>query len=63
MKLNELDKRICDCEPDATNTQTYREFITNGYMEIFGVKDLCLDCCNEEQLNNMVEELDYLLEK
>lgn len=26
-----LDRRICDVEPYATNTDTYREYINNSY--------------------------------
>ena len=28
-----LDRRICDCEPGAVNTQTYREWIKDTFKE------------------------------
>lgn len=33
LKLEDLDKRICDIEKEASNTQTYREFIEEGLDE------------------------------
>ena len=29
-----LDRRICDCLEGATNTETYKEFIVNGWKEL-----------------------------
>ena len=29
-----LDKRICDCLENATNTETYREFIVNAFKDL-----------------------------
>lgn len=62
-----LDKRICDCLIEATNTETYREFIVNGYKEIgcpLSDKQIkYLDKATNEELNNYVRELDYLLGK
>ena len=62
-----LDKRICDCLDGATNTETYREFIINGYKEIgCGLtkeKIDHLDNASNDELNKIVDELDYLLEK
>lgn len=62
-----LDKRICDCLKNATNTETYREFIINGYKELgcelSEEKIQNLDKATNEELNDIVEELDYLLDK
>ena len=62
-----LDKRICDCEPGATNTETYREFIVNGYQSIgcdLTEKQIQhLDEASNKELNEIVDELDWLLEK
>lgn len=76
MKREDLDKRICDVEPNATNTQTYREFIDWGYrfLEIgdfvneLDEKTLYertadLDTKTDKDLTDIIEELDWLLEK
>lgn len=69
MKKYQLDMRICDCEPGATNTQTYREFILEGYkylglyLEGHSFTPLKLDERDENELNEMIEELDWLLDK
>ncbi len=67
MKKSQLDKRICDCEKGATNTQTYREFIETGYKELgcplCSLNNLKLDSKSELELNEMIEELDWLLDK
>lgn len=68
MKKYQLDMRICDCEPGATNTQTYREFILDGYKSLGCsltslLTSLKLDERNEYELNEMIEELDWLLDK
>ncbi len=65
MKKADLDKRICDVEPNATNTETYREFIVNAMHALYGddthISDI--DSKTEEELNNWIDDLDYLLSK
>jgi len=76
MKREDLDKRICDVEPNSTNTQTYREYIDWGYrfLEIgdfvneLNEKTLYertadLDVKTDKDLTDIIEELDWLLEK
>lgn len=62
-----LDRRICDCLEGATNTETYREFIVNGFKDLgcnLSEKEIAdLDTMSNEGLNKMVEELDWLLNK
>ena len=63
-----LDKRICDCEEKATNKETYREFIINGYRYLNGENvplhfSANLDKMTNMELNEIVDELDWLLEK
>lgn len=62
-----LDRRICDCLEGATNTETYREFIVNGW-DYLGYqmtdKEIAdLDTKDNEELNDIVDELDWLLDK
>ena len=57
-----LDKRICDCEKGAENTQTYREFIR----KIEETMEMCpepIDSYSDKELQDYLEELDYYLEK
>ena len=62
-----LDNRICDCLENATNTETYREFIVNGY-KYLGC-DLSEEDINDlsnktnKELNGIVYELNWLLNK
>lgn len=66
MKREDLDKRICDVEKEATNTETYREFIKGGSKELYGcdvVSDEKLDNASDEELTDMIEELNWLLWK
>lgn len=62
-----LDRRICDCLEGSTNTMTYREFIIYGWNEVnspmFEHEIKALDNKTNEELNEMVEELDWLLSK
>lgn len=62
-----FDKRICDCLEGATNTETYREFIINGWKELnmpLSDKEIKhLDKATNEELNNIIDELDWLLDK
>lgn len=63
-----LEKRICDCEEGAENTQTYLEFIIEGYKSIEcdlskeKIEYLKTEASNEE-LNDVLEEIDWLLSK
>lgn len=57
-----LDKRICDCESNADNTLTYREFIRASEEE-FEMEKSNLDSMNEEELKNYIDFIDYLYEK
>lgn len=75
MRREDLDKRICDIEPNAVNTQTYREYIDWGYRFLetgktdkASEKDLRertadLNRMTDEELTNILEELNWLLEK
>ncbi len=76
MKKEDLDKRICDVEPNSTNTQTYREYIDWGYrfLEIGDFvnesnektlyeRTADLDVKTDKDLTDIIEELDWLLEK
>lgn len=55
-----LDKRICDVEEGATNTETYREFIVNSIHHFYGNKAIIPDLDNipEEGLEQLIDELD-----
>lgn len=65
VKKADFDKRICDVEPGTTNTETYREFLTNSIRYFYGqeapIPDFDSMC--EEELNDRIEEMDYLWEK
>ena len=62
-----LDRRICDCLEGATNTETYKEFIVNGWKELGDTlteKEIAkLYTKTNEELNFIVDELDWLLSK
>ena len=62
-----LDKRICDCLEGATNTETYKEFIVNSWKELgyeFEEEEIAaLYIKTNEELNFIVDELDWLLSK
>lgn len=57
-----LDKRICDVEKNADNTQTYREFIRESE-RMFELSPAPLDLYSDEELKEYLEELNYLWEK
>lgn len=46
---NNLDNRICDCEPDAENTETYRGYIINTFKTL-GMEEPNLDNYTNEEL-------------
>jgi len=55
-----LDKRICDMEIGfSNNTQTYREFIREAELS-FGMCEEPIDSYSDSELQDYVEELDYL---
>lgn len=57
LKLEDLDKRICDVEKGACNTQTYREFIEEGLDE-FEIGPC--DFKNEKEVNFYLDYIDEL---
>jgi hypothetical protein len=57
-----LDKRICDVEKEAGNTQTYREYILEGEKE-FDLIPKDLDGMRDGLLNEYLEFIDYLWTK
>lgn len=61
-KITDLDKRICDLEEGATNTETLREFIKRSE-KYFDMVPKNLDSINEERLNEYIDFLDYLWDK
>lgn len=62
ISIANLDKRICDCEPKADNTQTYREFIRESE-DMFGMCHEPIDMYSDDELVDYIAELDYLWEK
>lgn len=65
VKLKDFDRRICDVEKKATNTETYREFLINTYKYFYG--DDCFlpnfDKMTEREINELLDEADMLWEK
>lgn len=57
-----LDKRICDVESNAKNTQTYREFIRESEIE-FGMGEEPIDMYGDLDLEEYLEELNGLWDK
>lgn len=71
MRKEDLDKRMCDVDPNRRNTLTYREYIDSGYSYI-GIdfegntlheRTADLDTKTDKDLTAIIEELDWLLEK
>ena len=58
-KITDLDKRICDLEEGATNTETLREFIKHSEKE-FELEAVDLDSMSDKDLNNYIDYLDNL---
>lgn len=58
----QLDIPICDIEDTATNEGTFREFIRSSEEE-FGLQNLDIDGMTDEELNDYIEQLDYLWTK
>jgi hypothetical protein len=57
-----LDKRICDVETKAENTQTYREFIRETERE-FGLVEKDLDSISDIELDVYIEIIGQLWDK
>ena len=63
-----LHERICDTEEGAVNELTWAEHIINGYAYLNGtisytfIQHILYEAANEE-LNEMIEELDWLMGK
>jgi hypothetical protein len=62
MKKEHLDIPICEIERQASNTETYREFIQSSEEE-FGMDPASLDELTDEELKEYIDFLDYLWEK
>ena len=62
MMVSQLDQRICDCIENATNTQTYREFLVMAETAIYGSHEN-LDGMNDDEISEYLDILDYLMEK
>lgn len=69
MKREDLDKRMCDVDPNRRSTLTYREYIDSGYSYIgahfegdtLHERTADLDTKTDEDLTAIIEELDWLL--
>lgn len=66
--IDNLNNKICDCEPESKNEMTYLEYILYAYdffnspLVIDDIEWLQTIATNEE-LNEIIEEIDYLMEK
>lgn len=58
----DLDKRICDVEKNAQNTETYREFIQNSEEE-FELIPQDITGMSVKHLNEYLDFIDYIWEK
>lgn len=64
MTKEDLDKRICDVVPEASNQQTFREFMMESYNEFYEGYDIPnLDDMTDEELNTELDFLDDLWNK
>lgn len=61
-KPENLDTPINELEPLASNKQTPREYIRQSEEE-FGLEPADIDNMNETQLEDYMDELDYLWDK
>lgn len=65
-RVDDLDQRICDIEPYAENTQTYREWIHDISVYIHGediYTDEQLNALTNKELTFLINELDWLADK
>ena len=61
-----LDKRWCDLFEDSTNTQTVREWIHDARKYLYchdDISDEYLDGLSSLDLDELIDDLDYLLGK
>lgn len=58
-KQSDLDKRICDLTPGASNKETLRRFIENSEKD-FSIEQANIDAMGELELNNYIDYLDDL---
>lgn len=65
MKKEDFDKRICDIKPNASNKETYREFLVNSIHYFYGDDAIIpdFDSLSEEVLNDMINDMNMLWEK
>ena len=61
-KPENLDTPINELEPLASNTQTPRQYIRQSEEE-FGLETADIDNMTEQQLEDYMDELDYLWDK
>jgi hypothetical protein len=58
----QLDIPICELEPAATNTETFRDFISSSENE-FCMEPRDIDSMTDQELNEYIDFLDYLWDK
>jgi hypothetical protein len=58
-KIENIDKRICDIEPTATNKQTYRQFIREVESGT-GLEPIDFKVLSDKELTEYIEFLDYI---
>jgi len=65
MRKEDFDKRICDIKPNASNKETYREFLVNSIHYFYGDDAIIpnFDSMSEEELNDRIDEMNMLWEK
>ena len=65
MKKEDFDKRICDIVPNASNEETYREFLVNSIHYFYGNDAVIpdFDSLTEGILNDMIDDMNMLWEK
>jgi hypothetical protein len=63
MLKENLDKRICDIECMAENTQTYREFLEETLNDLYGRNPYCLDNMSSDHLTQLLEFCDEMWDK
>ena len=65
MKKEDFDKRICDIVPNASNEETYREFLVNSIHYFYGNDAVIpdFDSLSEGILNDMIDDMNMLWEK
>ena len=64
-KSDMLDKRWCDIYDNCTSTQTVREWIHNSYdwLHDCDISDERLDNMSDYEIEELVDDIDYLLGK